>query len=626
MFDLFIVQSVLTLLLFGWLLYQSPRLRRLTLWLLIMSFTLLGFIMDDATNLRICLGLTAFGVLVFKLWESIPFSAGFMLVSRNFNFNFQEPFIGPEEAFPGQARDKVYDLYSCEDLTEEECGPVVEKLPPSLLDILMENFWEYYRHALKQAGYFWSSFGVYFAMGFLALLLIWAALQLLRWLWGKQHKLRRGYQSVLEVTKLQEFFPEKMAPGSQFLPSGGVKFQVEVHCSLDGGPFVYSGQAFRVGKNLWTAWHVISDADEVKLINPMTKQEMLLDGPTRTTSLFVHVEGDIAIAPLGDKLSMLSIASARFAPAALDGRSAAFVEIHARNQRSMGLLTPHTAFGYAVYSGSTIAGFSGAPYMVNKVVCGMHLGHMSVNLGYDAAYLSMIEGNFEKALGLQMTNESTEDWVYEQIGKMRSRGKKFDWSRSPYDPDEVRIRIGGRYFVVSSDVLEEPEDDFYDSNPMYNFYEGEADKGPDVAPAVLDVVYNDQGNGSMAPAPKSVSAGADGNESQVNVVAPTQTMQSVYQIATLNLSKDLETLVTNLPVSTPAQQEDLLKSIQSGRLSLEEILQRGLVYEARNRRRRQKTKQRSSTKRSEDLRAGSSPVVATPGTSSRVVSKPPLKK
>lgn len=623
MFDLFVIQGVLTVLLFGWLLYQSPRLRRLTLWLLIMAFTLLGFVLDDATNLRICIGLTAFGVLAFKLWESIPFTAVYMLVPK---FRYQEPFIGPEEAFPGQARDRAYDLYLCEELELDECGLVPEKIPLSWLegaqDWIVQNSWVVWNYLVVQ----WRSFGAPLAVILFFAIWAWVILQIVKYFRSKQHKLERSCQSVLEKAKLQEFFPEKMAPGSHFLPTAGNKFQVEVHCSLDGGPFIYSGQAFRVGKNLWTAWHVVSEADEIKLINPNTKQEMLLDGPTKRTSLFVHVEGDIAVAPLGDKLSTLSLASAKFAAAALDGRTAAFVEICARGQRSMGLLTPHTAFGYAVYSGSTVAGFSGAPYVVNKVVCGMHLGHMSVNLGYDAAYLSMIERTFEKALGI--TTESTEDWVYEQIGRMKSRGKKFDYSRSPYDPDEVRVRIGGRYYVVSADVMRnEEEDDDY--NPMEDYYGEAAERRPDVAPAIFDVVYKDQGNELMAPAPKNVSAGASGEGSQVNVVAPTQTMQSVYQTATLNLSKDLATLVTNLPASTPVQQEDLLNSIQNGQLSLEEILQKGLVYEARNRRHKANArlrKMRSSTKRSEDMRAGSSQPEATPGTSSRVVSKPPLKK
>lgn len=444
-------------------------------------------------------------------------------------------------------------------------------------------------------------FRVYFTVFFAlctSVLVIGVFFIVLAYVKGMFKRARRGYQEISgEVFEMKDFVAERMAPGSQFLPVGRdadkkllyPKMQASVMISVDGGKFVYSGQGFRVGDHFWTAAHVIEEADEVMLVNPRNEKTVTL-----LRKDFKKIEGDIAVASLGNgSLSVLGLSNGKFANQAADEKMAAYVEITALDKKSLGLLTPHSSFSYVTYSGSTISGFSGAPYLVNNTIFGMHIGHQTVNLGYDGCYL----GALAKMRGVLIREESTVDFIFDYMSRS---AKKLKFQRSPYDPDEWVVRVGGKYHVISDDDYEvlqdryqEQYEDRYDDDLMFDWgednrndvdYTPRRSGGFDRANRFLesavvnevqemmalkgvmtpkDLAYTDSGNGSRAPVGSSADAGALGSAQLSHVIVPTAVMQKQFPTPTSQFPAPLKNLVTGLPVSMPVEQSPALDSIQS---------------------------------------------------------------
>lgn len=225
-----------------------------------------------------------------------------------------------------------------------------------------------------------------------------------------------------------------MKPGSEFVAHEQPGFQADVYGVMDSD-WYKSGQAFVVGTRLFTAYHVV---DSYKKIGIETKRGWL----TIDREHFRQIGGDIAYVTLtSDSLATLGISSkARFSDGAKMTNSGLFATVHAFGNSSMGFLEPHSSFGFVKYTGSTVSGFSGAPYYVGKTIYGMHVGGCSENLGYDSAYLSML---MRKGL------EDSEDYLFRQV----SKANDFQYSQSPYDPDEIRVKVNNRYFLVDADTF-----------------------------------------------------------------------------------------------------------------------------------------------------------------------------
>lgn len=552
-----------------------PPIRKITLWTLTITITLLGIMIGNFENVRF---VVLSSVILFLAIRYLGTLLPLLIYAEGVVYNMFKPVVfGPENLEILERRLVYYDQYSCDDMSDDECGVCYEPYVHPVHKIV--------KRYVKMVYTFWEEFGmgVVLALSIFVILLI--AILVYKWVVSRRHRLRRGYEDLMETINLTELIPEKMAPGSQLFPAQQPTIQCEIYASYDHGDFVYVGQGFRVGINLWTAWHVVCEADELRLYNPKVNQAIVVKNE------FKQLSGDVAVLALGDKLSQISLSTGKFAGVAQDqSTTASFVSVTAKGRQSLGLLTPHQGFGLAIYSGSTLAGFSGAPYLVNKQIYGMHLGHQGVNLGYDGAYLSMLE---------RATQESTEDYIYELIGKYGKQDLKI--VASSYDPDECWVRYGGKYYVMDrfdayrafEDYLEEPEYDVDEAQGEYNVrmskkdkkrigtektkieeyydsvnydYDTEAAK-PVGLPVAPDVMYNDSGNGSVAPAGLSAVAGAGGPSSLARVVVPTSSMLNVSQTPTSSLRKDLVNLVTQLPASTHVQCDEVSNIIPKEQMS-----------------------------------------------------------
>nr|QZZ63404.1 hypothetical protein [Nelson Sobemo-like virus 1] len=268
--------------------------------------------------------------------------------------------------------------------------------------------------------------------------------------------------------------PESMQPGSLLENSAYMpQFQVEIHGSIDGDSFYPLGQGFRVGNYLFTASHVVYDMEKIVLKNREDKEILI------PSERFEHIEGDVAIMRLTSmEIQRLDLSSAKFAPYSMTEYGSASSQVVAFQKRTIGFVKPHEMMGYCTYSGSTVKGFSGAPYYWNTVVFGMHCGGDKVNIGYEGSYLHSLISPSKTIIKNQ---ESSDQWLIDQA----SRGLKFQYDRSPYNPDEYRVKINGRYHMVDQDVLGTMLDRVSGTNKKNLDYEWETAKVTPISPDLI---------------------------------------------------------------------------------------------------------------------------------------------
>nr|QJI53806.1 MAG: hypothetical protein 1 [Solemoviridae sp.] len=242
-------------------------------------------------------------------------------------------------------------------------------------------------------------------------------------------------------TYTPHYAPERMIPGSSFeLKAQMPDFQVEVHGSIDSVNYHPLGQAFWIDEGVVTAAHVIHDIDYVVL--KRGEAEIFLERED-----FAFLDGDLALYKISQQQTQkLGMRKAKLSPIAVQAKSGLMAQVVAFGQRSFGFLGNYDQFGYCVYGGSTVKGFSGAPYYLNKVVYGMHLGGSQENLGYEAAYIRSV---LKPSKTIVANQEGSDDWLLEQA----ERGESFAYQRSPYDPDEYQVKLNGRYHMVDSDTF-----------------------------------------------------------------------------------------------------------------------------------------------------------------------------
>lgn len=229
------------------------------------------------------------------------------------------------------------------------------------------------------------------------------------------------------------FQPERMMKGSNFVNAKIPSFQFQVY-GVEGNVLYKVGQGFRAGNKLITAFHNLDQYEEVQL-------ETEKGAAIVSVSDWQRLEGDLASLTYSQSLAeLLSLDKGRLNDVAAQPSSGLFASAFAFGMSSMGFIEPHRAFGIVKYTGSTVPGFSGCPYAVGKRIFGMHLGGSSENVGYDSAYISML---------LRRSLESSEDYLLKQV----KAKKRFTYQRSPYDPDEYRVKINGRFYMVDGEQL-----------------------------------------------------------------------------------------------------------------------------------------------------------------------------
>lgn len=246
------------------------------------------------------------------------------------------------------------------------------------------------------------------------------------------------------------FTPERVLPGS-VLESQAIQpdFQASVYTDrLDDQKLLPRGQCFRYKQYLMTVAHVLEGSSNVRIVSTRfdRNQHKFVDYQLDLElTRFKVIDVDLAIAELQPKeWSSLCMSSAKVANSI--PTHGMVVKVSAFGQQSHGMLRQHSAFGLLQYEGSTRGGFSGAPYHIQNTVFGIHAGGDTLNVGFDITYVSAILRE------LPYSPEDSADYLEQQV---RRYGGDFDWEPSPVSPGEFRVRVGGAYHIVDSDVLDE---------------------------------------------------------------------------------------------------------------------------------------------------------------------------
>lgn len=237
---------------------------------------------------------------------------------------------------------------------------------------------------------------------------------------------------------ISESLREQSSERSTVMP----KIQVKVGTVKDG-VFVVYGSAVRIWDAVVMPAHVLSaakdDEGDVWLKGSQGCMRFNVKG-------FVDIETDLVakILALEDfsRIGMAQVNLYECIPA-----TGEFVSIcGVRGEGTVGkLMHDQTAFGKVTYSGTTMPGYSGAPYMKGSAVVGIHCWGGKVNGGYSASFVKVLIQRMMK-----QSCESSEDWLMDKFNKKSVR--KADIRFEPGN-DEAWIRYNGQYHIVSGDVF-----------------------------------------------------------------------------------------------------------------------------------------------------------------------------
>lgn len=228
---------------------------------------------------------------------------------------------------------------------------------------------------------------------------------------------------------------ERAVQGS--VPSRGEtpRFQFEV-CLKDG---TIIGNGFRAGVGssdlLVTAAHNLEDEMLLRTAagSVLVKRDDFIERPL----------SDVAFLPFVGSYTVLALGKAKLV--VCESKQTAMI-CH-NGMTTIGSVEEMACFGLVSYSGTTLNGYSGAPYYFGNAVFGMHCGSSSgVNFGVEAQYLPWVLSEDDS-----LVNSSCDEDSWEWLEKKLSEGKSMRWKRSSVDPSMIRVSFRGRYYEVDTD-------------------------------------------------------------------------------------------------------------------------------------------------------------------------------
>lgn len=201
---------------------------------------------------------------------------------------------------------------------------------------------------------------------------------------------------------------EAVVQGSTLLPAAVPKFQCYIVSVDQAGKATYIGSGFRVRNAVYTVRHNLSAIpSECELYiysrNGVDKACVPVDQWLKASKY------DLASVVLDPKvLSRLQLCSAKLPKEPLHNTQ--YVQISSDKNATTGLLRgSETTCGEVDYHGSTLPGFSGAPYYSGPTVFGIHVGVNGSNFGYDVLFADHLFYTEEDSAELDYTH-MLDDW------------------------------------------------------------------------------------------------------------------------------------------------------------------------------------------------------------------------
>lgn len=175
-----------------------------------------------------------------------------------------------------------------------------------------------------------------------------------------------------------------------------------------------------------------------------------------TSAEFVYIEGERGMEKIAIDQFTISCPDIAFAiieqslfnkfgktcikPTAVDDH--AYVIVSTGTKKSTGRVTINASeFGTLKYQGSTINGFSGAPYMVGSRFVGMHVGSVAGNnVGIAANYVYCVVRKI-----VSVKPESTAEWLMENVRKNK-RNMTYRIAG-----DDIYVQVGANFYSFDRD-------------------------------------------------------------------------------------------------------------------------------------------------------------------------------
>lgn len=284
---------------------------------------------------------------------------------------------------------------------------------------------------------------------------------------------RDNYQTFQQDVTFQK---EAIQPGSPLVPvTTWPKFICKVYGvdKDDVSKINYLGLAFRAGHSdqdyLFTAYHVL-DAAPGKIVRLMHPTDSSYTVEVEK-DLFKILSIDVAVLEMTPVLSSkLNLSKATAPKCLLDGKM--FANLYGRTNYTTGILRrDKESMGAVNYIGSSIKGFSGSPYVLNRSVYGLHIGsHSQAGFGYDIDYmLTAADKAFKVKIpkvvlpdGTEIDPENSEDYVLEEIVR---RGKSVKYQN--YGLDEIKLVYNGKMYILD-------REDIQKHNKLWDYLDTEA--------------------------------------------------------------------------------------------------------------------------------------------------------
>lgn len=245
---------------------------------------------------------------------------------------------------------------------------------------------------------------------------------------------RKGLAETFRL--MRESVKERAVPGSTPADGEMPKFQFEICCE-DGTPI---GQGFRADvmgcDMLITAAH---NLDDLMMIRTARGSVVV-----KRDDFVVRPLSDVAFLPMVGSYGCLALSKAKLSYR--ESNQAAMIYAYGKN--TIGMVEDMSAFGLVSYTGTTLNGYSGAPYYFGNAVFGIHCGSASgCNFGVEASYLDFAFQD-DSSLSQSSCDEDTWDWIEKKL----TEGDKMQWRTHPGNAEMILVKYKGRYIEVDTDT------------------------------------------------------------------------------------------------------------------------------------------------------------------------------
>lgn len=259
------------------------------------------------------------------------------------------------------------------------------------------------------------------------------------------------------VQRIRGIRLEAMVDGSEFAETQMPKCQVAIEIP---GTWKdrHNGFGFRFGRFIVTTEHCVHGFDEI-ILKRQGRNPILVRKPHMIRSRLV--DDLVYLLVSNDTMSQLGLANAKFVREHIHN----FATCTGLSGTSTGMVSKLPMRGLISYAGSTVPGMSGAPYMINEQVVGMHRGATGrENLGVSSEVIKLDLNHIMQGEALHGASPGADDgissrfnpvvpmWKLDDLQEMAKERYSSDWAGD----QEEDIDFYSRQLAFDESVRRQP--------------------------------------------------------------------------------------------------------------------------------------------------------------------------